>query len=138
MIQRDCITPRRNLQECTPWDGIAAFRGLINGFIYSLNFWSLVCLVLLLTSSCVPFQTYQPQCRHQAILAATTLRDLGIPVRITVGPTGRKGVYHAQTQALVNGEWVWVQVWTRMETGEQEGGWTPERTVTIEEAQGWR
>jgi hypothetical protein len=111
------------------------------------RFWRIVLVGLLcglvifmwsLTPGCVPFQTYQPMCRHQALLAATTLRDLGIPVRIAVGPTGRKGVYHAQAQALLNGEWVWLRAWGTVETGEQETNFTPERTVTIEEAQKWR
>lgn len=126
--------------EQTPWEGLRTFRGLVSALKLSPWPWIVIFIALwLFGQGCTTIQTFQPACRHQALLAATTLRDAGIPYRIQVGPTSRKGVYHAQTQALVDGQWVWVQVWSRMEVGSMEQvGWTPERTVEIEEAQGWR
>jgi hypothetical protein len=47
-------------------------------------------------------------------------------------------VYHAQAQALIGGAWVWLQTKGEVFEGERETNFTPERTVTIEEAQTWR
>ena len=107
MIQRQLIN--RNLKECSPWEGLEAFRGLVNAFTLSLNFWSLVCFVLLLTScSTLPAYPalYWPKwtCTEIAIHNAVTFASEGYPARIQVGLSSRGG--HAVAEAYVEGEWL--------------------------------
>jgi hypothetical protein len=50
------------------------------------------------------------ECRHEAILASLVLQDIrNTETKIWVGESGG-GNYHAQTQALIDGKWLWCEL----------------------------
>jgi hypothetical protein len=55
-------------------------------------------------------QSVQGVCRHNALTAAETWENMtGDDVRILTGKTPG-GIGHAQAQAFIKGEWVWLSV----------------------------
>jgi hypothetical protein len=65
-------------------------------------------ILLLLLTGCS--QTFQPVCRHNAVLAAITVGEQ-YPTKIAFGPIkGKAGelIWHSQAKAYINGEWVWL------------------------------
>ncbi len=75
----------------------------------------------------------QPVCRHDAIYQAMTFSDLtGCPVRIAIGYSTRSNKVHAQAQALLDGEWIWLRQTApvSVEAGSQES-FEPKTYVTV-------
>ena len=66
-------------------------------------------------------QLWSPNCGSLSIYQAHVMTIRGYETRIAITPTEKPGIYHAQAQARVNGEWQWLssdhaQVWV----GEKE------------------
>ncbi len=75
----------------------------------------------------------QPVCRHDAIYQAMTFSDLtGCPVRIAIGYTTRSNKVHAQAQAFLDGEWIWLRQTApvSVEAGSQDS-FEPKTHVTV-------
>jgi len=92
-------------------------------------------IALLLLCSCAHGITVQPQCRHTSVFCALAMGEK-YPVRIIYGETffGE----HAQAQAYINKEWVWLDI----ENGKVcvvEGGdyWIIQEERTIDQAIKW-
>ena len=60
------------------------------------------------------FSLPQPVCHNTAIMAAQVLEENQIPHKIVWD--GK----HMQTKALINGQWVWIDVEASMKIGRQE------------------
>lgn len=61
-------------------------------------------------------QLWSPNCGSMSIYQAHVMTIRGFETRIAITPTEKPGIYHAQAQALVNGNWEWLksdyaQVW---------------------------
>jgi len=86
-----------------------------------------VLIIALLLCGCA--QTWQPKCRHDAMYAALVVGEF-YPVRIVSGTT--KTGRHAQAQAYIAPEWVWLDVDKQglIVAGRQDR-FEPDRTYTV-------
>ena len=63
-----------------------------------------IIIIALLLAACT--QHWEPVCRHKALMAAALVGER-YPTRIARGPSG-PGTYHAQAQAYIAPDWVWL------------------------------
>ena len=38
---------RQDLKQCEPWEGVRAFKGVLNGLLFSLIIWAIIGILLL-------------------------------------------------------------------------------------------
>ena len=73
-----------------------------------------------------------PVCRHKAAFAALTYGEQ-FPVRIAIGPSDRSENYHAQAQAYIEGQWVWLETGNTLITTGSQDTFNPIRYFTFDE-----
>lgn len=69
----------------------------------------LILILIFIITGCA--SGYKPVCRHYSVMSALTYGDYsGCIVRIATGPiVSDPNKWHAQAQAFVDGEWVWIK-----------------------------
>ncbi len=94
----------------------------------------ILCFAALLTGCALNRATVQPVCRHIAIYNALSYSDLtGSPVRIAIGHSAISDNLHAQAQALVDGEWRWLEkAPAGVDVGERDEFW-PKEYVKVQD-----
>ncbi len=93
----------------------------------------LVLILFLAMAGCS--QLWSPNCGSMSIYQAHVMTIRGYETRIAITPTEQPGIYHAQAQALVGGEWRWLssdyaQVWL----GEKESTFPVNEYKTLKAA----
>lgn len=78
----------------------------------------------------------KPVCRHTAAFAALTYGEI-FPVRIAIGPSDLSDRWHAQAQAQIDGDWVWLETGQALITPGHQDAFTPSMYMDLDRCFDW-